>query len=60
MDLLSSARLSTDAHSRGAEDRADVVGLLDAGLGVPDDIVAIGEDSRAQRGTVVAADADHH
>ena len=60
MDLLARARLSTNAHGRCTKDRSDIVGLLDASLGVPDNVVTVGEDGRAESRAVVASHADHH
>jgi len=59
VDILASTWLGSNAHSRRAKDRADVVGLLDALLSVPDDIMTIGKNSSAQSGTIVASDTDH-
>jgi hypothetical protein len=49
-----------DGHvdGRGADERADVVGLLDAVLGVPRDVVLVGEVSRHHGRAVVPADTD--
>ena len=60
VDILAGRGVSAEADGGRAEEGADVVGLLDAGLGVPDDVVAVGEDRRGQRRTVVAAPTDHH
>jgi hypothetical protein len=52
--------LSANANSGSTEERTNVVGLLNARFGVPDDIVAVGEDGRAEGGAVVSINIDHH
>ena len=60
MDLLARTGLSANANRGSTEERTNVVRLLNARFGVPDNIVAVGEDGRAEGGTVVAANTDHH
>ena len=59
MDFFSSARLGADIHSRSTENGTNVVGLLNAILGVQRDIVPVGKDSSAQSGAV-ASHTDQH
>lgn len=59
VDFLTRAGLSSNANGRRAKDRANVVGLLDARFGVPNNVVTVGEDSSAQSRAVVAAKTDH-
>jgi len=59
VDILASGRLSSDADSGSAENGTNVVGLLDALLGVPDDVVTVGKDGSTESGTVVASNTDH-
>ena len=59
MDLLARTGLSTNANRGSTEERTNVVGLLNAPFGVPDDIVAVGEDGGAEGGAVVATNTDH-
>ena len=60
MDFLSTARFGANGHSRSTENGTDVVGLLNAILSVPRDIVLVGEDSSAQSGAVVASHTGQH
>ena len=59
MDFFSSARFSANIHSGSMENGTNVVGLLNAILGVPKDIVLVGKDSSAQSGAV-APHTDQH
>ena len=54
MVFFSSAQLGASGHSRSTENRTDVVGLLNAILDVPRDIVLVGKDSGAQGGAIVS------
>ena len=60
VDVLASSRISTEAHGRGTKDRANVVGGLKPFLGVPGDVVTVGDDGGGESSTIVAANADHH
>ena len=60
MDILSRRGVDTKAHGRSTEDRANVVGRLNAFLRAPGDIVGVGEDSGGQGGAIVAAKTNHH
>jgi hypothetical protein len=60
MDIVTSGRVGSNANSGGADDGTDIVGLLDAFLGVPDDVVTVGENGSTEGGTIVTADTDHH
>jgi len=60
MNVFASGGLGANADSGRAQQGTDVVGLLDAGLGVPRDVVSVGEDSSSQGGTVVASQTNHH
>ena len=42
------------------EDGSNVVRLLDARLGVPDDVMTVGEDGSGESRAIVSSDADHH
>jgi len=59
VDFLARTGLGSNANGGCTKDRANVVGLLDAGLGVPNDVVTVGEDSGAQGCTVVTAETNH-
>jgi hypothetical protein len=60
VDFLPCDFIVADANCGSTEERANVVGLLDAFLRVPDDVVAIGKDGCTQGRTVVSAKSDHH
>ena len=55
MDSFSSAQFGANGHSRSMENGTDVVGLLNAILGVPRNIVLVGKDGGAQGGAIVAS-----
>ena len=59
VNFLARTGLSSNANGGRTEDRANVVGLLDTGLGVPNDVVAVGEDRGAQGRAVVTTETDH-
>jgi hypothetical protein len=52
--------IGPQAEGRGAEEGTDVVGSLETFLGVPGDLVTVGENGRAQSGTIVTTNTDHH
>ena len=54
------SRFGVYGHSRSTENGTNVVGLLNAILGVPRDIVLVGKDSSAQSGAVVAFHTGQH
>lgn len=60
VDILAVLRVGTEAQSRGANERAEVVGRLNTFAGVPLDVVTIRQDGRSQGRAVVAAPADEH
>ena len=60
MDVLSRTGLSANANRGSTEERTNVVGLLNARFSAPDNIVAVGEDGRAESGPIVATNTDHH
>jgi hypothetical protein len=60
MNVLASGGIHAKADSGGTKHRANVVRLLDPRLGVPRDVVTVGENSGAKRRTVVAAHTNHH
>jgi len=57
-DILASLRVDTEPDGRGSDQRADVVRLLDAVLGVPRHAVLVGEVSRQHGGAVVSSKTD--
>lgn len=59
MDFLA-VGISTNADGGRAEEGADVVGLLEAFLSVPSDVVAVGEDGGAQGSAIVTTNTNHH
>ena len=60
MDFLSTAWFGANGHSRSTENGTNVVGLLNAILGVSKDIVLVGKDNSTQSGAVVASHTDQH
>ena len=60
MDFFSSARFGATGHSKSTENGTNVVGLLNAILSVPRDIVLVGKDGGTQGGAVVASHTDQH
>jgi len=60
VNVVTSGRVDTNAHSGGTKDRPNVVGLLKAGLGVPGDVVLVGEDGGAEGAAIVTSNPDHH
>lgn len=57
-DVLAGLWLGSDPHSGGSDKRTDVVWLLKAILGVPGDVVLVGEVSRDHSRTVVTTETD--
>src|SRR5882757_9462867 len=47
MNFLSRTRFGSNAHGRSAKKRSDIVGLLEAGFSVPNDVVTVGENGGA-------------
>ena len=60
IDVLASDRIDSQTDSGSTEDRSNVIGLLDARLGVPDDVVTVSEDGSGECRAVVSSDANHH
>lgn len=60
IEVFAGRRVGTETHGRSTDERSDVVGGLNAAFGVPDEVVAIGEDGRGDGGAVVPDDAHHH
>ncbi len=60
MNILSRRGVDAKANGRSTEDRANVVGRLNAFLRAPGDVVGVGEDSGGQGGAIVAAKTNHH
>ena len=58
--VLGRGRVRAHADGRCAEKRTDVVRLLDAGLGVPGNVMTIGQNGGAEGGPAVATHTDHH
>ena len=58
--VLGRGGIRADADGRCTEERTDVVRLLDARLGVPGNVMTIGQNGGAEGGPVVAAHSDHH
>lgn len=59
-DILAGFGIGTKADGRSPDDRANVVGLLNTILGVPRDVVLVGNVSRQDGCTVVTAETDEH
>jgi len=60
VDILGGSWIGSNLHGGSTKNGTDVVGLLDALLGVPSDVVAVCKDSRAQRRAVITANTYHH
>ena len=60
MDFFSSAQFSATGHSRSMKNGTNVVGLLNAILSVPRDIVLVGKDVGTQDGAVVGFHTNQH
>lgn len=57
-DILASLWVGTESEGGGSDERSDIVWLLQAVLGVPRDIVLVGEVGRENGGTVVSSETD--
>jgi len=60
VDIFGRGGVDTETNGRSTEDRANVVGRLDALLGAPSDVMRVGEDRGGQSGAIVATKANHH
>jgi hypothetical protein len=56
VNLLLRQRVGANLHGGRAEDGANIVGLLDAGLGSQSNVVTVGEDSGARGNVLVAVE----
>lgn len=54
------AQGGADANSRRVNERAEVIGLLNALSRIPLKIVLVGENSSSDSGAIIAAPTDHH
>ena len=59
MDILT-VGVGAQAEGRGAKEGANVVRGLKAFLGVPGDLVTVGENGRTESGAIVTTNTDHH
>ena len=50
-------RLSPNAHCRSVRKRSNVVGLLDTGFGMPDNVMTVSKDEGTQSRTIVSSNA---
>ena len=53
-------RIGSQMKSGNTKDRSDVVRLLDTNLGVPDNVVTVGEDGSGEIRALVSSNANHH
>ena len=60
VDILPRRGVDTKTKGGSTEDRANVVGRLNAFLRAPGDVVGVGEDGGGQGGAIVAAKTNHH
>lgn len=57
-DIFTGFGIGTESDGRSSDQGADVVGFLDSVLGMPRDVVLVGEMSSENGGTVVSTEAD--
>lgn len=60
VDLLVGLGIGSELDGGAHDDGAIVVGLLDALLGIPHKVAAVGNDTRGDSGTIVTTPADKH
>jgi len=57
-DIFTGFGIGTESDGRSSNQRPDVVGFLDSVLGMPRDVVLVGEVGSEDSGTVVSTEAD--
>jgi len=60
INILASDGVNSQTDRGSTEDRSNVVGLLNAGLCMPDNVVTVGEDGSGEGRAVISSNANHH